>query len=71
MIKKIHACNKMNFSSNINEVISAVLNSSLFFYKKISHTPKSIKSTKNSNLFTYLRFSVFCAREEKKRENKK
>ena len=27
VIKKIHACNKMNFSSNINEVIRAVLNS--------------------------------------------
>ena len=34
MIKKIHACNKMNFSSNINEAIRAVLNS------------KSTKSTK-------------------------
>ena len=34
VIKKIHACNKMNFSSNINEAIRAVLNS------------KSTKSTK-------------------------
>ena len=31
MIEKIHAYNKMNFSSNKNEVIRAVLNFSLFF----------------------------------------
>ena len=105
MIKKIHACNKMNFSSNINEVIRAVLNS-FFFYKKISHAPKSTKSNKSTkkhqrhkkaqkhnqaktqnpykrtkiknalkkhlrgkNLFAYLLFCVFCAREEKKIEN--
>ena len=43
MIKKIHACNKMNFSSNINDVIREVLNFSLFFYEKISHAPKSTK----------------------------
>ena len=34
-----------NDSSNINEVIRAVLNF-LFFYEKISHAPKSTKSTK-------------------------
>ena len=50
---KIHACNKINFSSNINEVIKAVLNF-LFFYEKISHaskapkTPKISKSTKST-----------------------
>ena len=35
-------------SSNINEVIRAVLNSLFiyFFYKKFWHAPKSIKSTK-------------------------
>ena len=33
-------------SSNINEVIKAVLNFLLFFYEKILHAPKSTKSTK-------------------------
>ena len=33
-------------SSNINEVIRAVLNSLFFFYKKILHAPKAPKSTK-------------------------
>ena len=46
MIKKIHACNKMNFSSNINEVIKAVLNPLLFFYEKILHGPKAPKAQK-------------------------
>ena len=40
MIKEIHACSKMNFSSNVNEVIRAVLNS-LFFLRKILHAPKA------------------------------
>ena len=47
MIKKVHACNKMNFSSNINEAIKAVLISSFFFYKKISHPPKAQKAPKS------------------------
>ena len=42
LIKKIHAFNKMNFSSNVNEVIRSVLNS-LFFYEKMLHTPKAPK----------------------------
>ena len=56
MIKKIHACNKMNFSSNINEVIRAVLNSLIFFLtkrfrthqkaQKATKAPKSTKGTK-------------------------
>ena len=47
MIKKFHACNKMNCSSSVNEVIRAVLNSLLFFfYKKISHAPKAPKASK-------------------------
>ena len=33
-------------SSNINEVIRAVLNFLLFFYEKILHATKSTKSTK-------------------------
>ena len=35
-------------SSNINEVIRAVLNSLFFFYKKILYAPKSTKSTKST-----------------------
>ena len=50
MIKKIHACNKMNFSSNVNEVIRAILNPLFhfffFFYKKILHAPKAPKAPK-------------------------
>ena len=46
MIKTIHTCNKMNFSSNINEAIRAVL-ISFFFYKKISHPPKAQKAPKS------------------------
>ena len=36
----------MNFSSNINEVIRAVLNSLLLFNEKILHASKAQKSTK-------------------------
>ena len=41
---KIHACNRINFSSDINEVIRAVLNS--IFYEKVSHTQKAPKAPK-------------------------
>ena len=46
MIKKISACNRMDFSSNINEVIRAVLNS-LFFYlqKDFARTKKHQNAT--------------------------
>ena len=43
--EKIHACNRINFSSNINEDIRAVLNS-IFFYEKISHALKAPKASK-------------------------
>ena len=36
----------MNFSSNINEVIRAVLNPLWFFYKNISHATKAQKAEK-------------------------
>ena len=36
---------KLQTSSNINEVIRAVLNS-LFFYEKTSHAPKALKALK-------------------------
>ena len=45
MIKKVHACNKMNFSSNINEAIRAFLISFFFLQKDFTPT-KSTKSTK-------------------------
>ena len=35
-------------SSNVNEVIRAVLNSLFFFYEKISHALKALKSTKST-----------------------
>ena len=41
VIENISACNKIDFSSNVNEVIRAV-----FFYKKISHVPKAPKAPK-------------------------
>ena len=44
--EKFHACNGMNFSSNVTEVIRAVLNSLLFFYKKILHALKAQKASK-------------------------
>ena len=52
MIKNIHACNKMNFSSNINEVIRAVLNFLLFFSEEISHAQISTKKHKNAQKST-------------------
>ena len=52
MIEKIHICNKMNFSSNINEVIRAVLNFLLFFYEEISHGQISTKKHKNAQKST-------------------
>ena len=39
MIKKIHASNKMTFSSNVNDVIKAVLNS-FFLRKDFTRTQK-------------------------------
>ena len=39
-------------SSNINEVIRAVLNFLLLFYEKISHAPKRTKSTKSTKSTT-------------------
>ena len=47
MIKKIHACSKMNFSSNINEVIRAVLSSLFLFTKRFSTHKKALKTQKS------------------------
>ena len=49
MIKKIHACNKMNFSSNINEVIKVVLNPLLFFTKRFRTHKKHKKHKKHKD----------------------
>ena len=38
-------CDKINFSSSINEVIKSILNH--FFYDKISQAQKELKRTKN------------------------
>ena len=48
MTKKVPYCNKMNFISNLNEVIRAVLNS--VFLQKIFARTKSTKSTKVQRL---------------------
>ena len=48
MTKKVPYCNKMNFISNLNEVIRAVLNS--VFLQKIFARTKSTKSTKEQRL---------------------
>ena len=52
MIKRIHACNKIKFSSIINEVMRAVLNFLFFIFlpKDFAHTKrtKSTKSTKST-----------------------
>ena len=45
MIKEIHACIKINFSSNVNEVIKAVLNYVSFFTKSF-HAHKHKDATK-------------------------
>ena len=51
MIKKIHTCNKINFSSNINEVIRAVLNSLIFFFtKKFRMYQKAQKAQKRNQV---------------------
>ena len=51
MIKKLHACSKMNFSSNINEVMRKALNSLLFFFlqKDFPRTKKHQNAQKRNN----------------------
>ena len=45
MIEKIHVCNKMNLSSNINKVIRAVL---VFFTKRFRRYQKAQKAQKST-----------------------
>ena len=71
VIKKLHACNKINFSSKINEVIRTILNP-LFFYENISHaqkTPKALKSTKTHKSPTNQNYKI--ANNPKKKKKKK
>ena len=42
-------CENQKFSSNINEVIKAVLNYLFFSYEKILHTLKALKALKALN----------------------
>ena len=63
-------CHDWKFSSNIKEVIKAVLK--LFFYKKISHgqkaqkalkaqkVPKALKGTKTLNYYIVMTITLFC-----------
>ena len=50
MIKTIHACNRINFSSNINEVIRTVLNFLLFMIRFHKHK-KALKALKALNVY--------------------
>ena len=43
---KVFSFSIFSFSSNINEIIRAVLNALLYFYEKISHEPKALKALK-------------------------
>ena len=47
MIKKIHACNRINFSSNIVEVIRTVLNFLFFLMIRFHNHKKAQKSTES------------------------
>ena len=71
VIKKLHACNKINFSSKINEVIRTILNP-LFFYENISHaqkTPKALKSTKTHKSATKQKYKIANKPKKKKKKN--
>ena len=47
VIKKIHACNRINFSSNVIVVIRPILNFFFFLQKDFTHT-KSTKKYKKA-----------------------
>ena len=67
MIKKIHACNKINFSSNINEVIRTVLNFLLFFMIRSHKRKKALKSLKALKELKAQKQSQVKAQNTKKR----
>ena len=56
-------CNNEKFSSNVNEVIKAVLNSYFFLRKDFPHT-KSTKSTKSTKRHKYTREKVQKANKQ-------
>ena len=47
VINEIYACNRMNFSSNVNEVIMAVLNSLFIFTERFCTHQKHQKHKKH------------------------
>ena len=58
-----------NLSSNINEVIRAVLNPLLFFYEKILHSPKHQKHKKARNASTAQKKTKTKAPKAQKHKN--
>ena len=58
-----------NLSSNINEVIRAVLNPLLFFYEKILHSPKHQKHKKALNASTAQKKNKTKAPKAQKHKN--
>ena len=48
MIKKIHTCNRINFSSKINEVIRTLLNFLFNFMIRFHKHKKAQKNTKST-----------------------
>ena len=46
VIKKLYVSNRMKISSNVNEVVRAVLSLFAFFYEKILHAQKAQKAQK-------------------------
>ena len=58
-----------NLSSNINEVIRAVLNPLLFFYEKILHSPKHQKHKKALNASTAQKKTKTKAPKAQKHKN--
>ena len=56
-------CKEKQFSSsNINEVIRAVLNSLLFYYKKILHTPTPTQTQTHTHTHTHTKSSLHAFR---------
>ena len=46
VIKKLYVSTRMKISSNVNEVVRAVLSLFAFFYEKILHAQKAQKAQK-------------------------
>ena len=65
VIKKNHACNKMNFSNTVNEIIRAVFYY-YFFYIKILHTQEAPKSTKKHKNTTKQKYKTQISEQKLK-----